>query len=91
MVGFFLQIFFRGGFQENQHFFILDRHGSHITIQTLEQIIEVGLEWSPYLLIFHMHYNHWMSLTSNHSKQLLRKKENLPWQKTIILNQTKLH
>lgn len=40
---FFSTNLFRGGFQENWHLFIIDGHGSHITIQTLEQVIEVGL------------------------------------------------
>jgi hypothetical protein len=37
MVGFFLQIYSRGGFQMNQHFLIMGWHGFHVTIQTLEQ------------------------------------------------------
>jgi hypothetical protein len=41
---FFYNFILRGGFQENQHLLILDGHGFHITIQTLEHVIELGLE-----------------------------------------------
>jgi hypothetical protein len=41
MVGFFLQIYFRGVFQ---HLLILNEHGFHITIQAPEHVIEVGLD-----------------------------------------------
>ncbi len=38
MVGFFLQIYYRGrGFQMNQHLLIMGGHGFHVTIQTLKQ------------------------------------------------------
>jgi hypothetical protein len=37
MVGFSLQIYYRGGFQMNQHLLIMGGHGFHVTIQTLKQ------------------------------------------------------
>jgi len=41
---FFYKFILGGGFQGNQHLLILNGHGSHITIQTLEHVVKVGLE-----------------------------------------------
>jgi len=32
------------GFQYNKHLLILDKHGSHVTIKTIKQTYEVGLD-----------------------------------------------
>jgi hypothetical protein len=29
---------------QNQHFFIMDGHGFHVTIKTLEQVVEIMLD-----------------------------------------------
>jgi hypothetical protein len=40
----FLQIYLRGFSQKNQHLLIPNGHGSHVTIEALEQTIELSLD-----------------------------------------------
>jgi len=40
----FLQIYLRGFFQKNRHFFIPNGHGSHVTIKAFEQTIKLSLD-----------------------------------------------
>jgi hypothetical protein len=64
-------------FQENIHFLILQGHGSHVTIQTLEQAIKLGLDMLT--LPSHMsHALHPLDITCfNHFKIVFKKKINL--------------
>jgi hypothetical protein len=90
-LAFFYKSIPRRVFKENWHLLIMDGHGFHVTIWTLEQITKVRLD----MVTLHAHISHalshWMSFASNHSRHLLEKWETLPWWKTTILNQTKLH
>jgi hypothetical protein len=71
---FFLQIYSRGGFQENKNLFILDGHGSHVIIQALEQATKLGLDMVTLLSHTSHVLNHLMSLVSSPSKMFLKKK-----------------
>jgi hypothetical protein len=81
----------RGVYQHIRHLLILDGHGSHATIQALKQISKVGLN----MVTIHVHTSHVLQPLDvtcfKTFKTTFRKKKILPWQKTIILNQTKLH
>jgi hypothetical protein len=63
--------------KKNIHFLILQGHGSHVTIQTLEQAIELGLDMLT--LPLHMsHALHPLDITCfNHVKNVFKKKRNL--------------
>jgi hypothetical protein len=69
---------------------ILDRHGFHITIQALEKAVEVGVGMVT-LLVYTSHALQPLDVTGfKPFKITFSKKKILPWQKTTILNSTKL-
>jgi len=76
--------------QENCHHLILDGHGSHITIQALKHIAEVGLD----MVTLFAHTSHALQpldvISFKPFKITFRKKKTLPWQKNNYLELDKV-
>jgi len=80
-----------GGAQDNQHFFIFDGHGSHVTRKVHEQATKLGLDMVT-LLAHTLHMFKPLDVTYfKPFKKVFRKAKTMLWQKISILNQTKSH
>jgi hypothetical protein len=88
---FFIQLVLGGLFQWNRHLLILDRHGSHVTLEVIEQAYEVGLD----MITLPSHTFHTLQPLNvsyfRPFKSTFRKERYESMFRNTIENQTRLH